>query len=56
MNKKLSPSVYQYVRSVYKGTGKKLGEIAAQARIFESDMNAWICRLDILEAKEDGTR
>ena len=47
---KLSPSVYGYVLGVYKGTGKKLGEMAAQARIFESEMNAF---LDGLDARED---
>ena len=45
----LSSSIYQYVRSVCKGSGKTLGEIAAQARKFESEMNAW---LDELEVKE----
>ena len=50
----LSPSVYVYVRGAYKGTGKKLGEIAAHARKFESEMNAWNCRLDVKEAREDG--
>jgi len=50
----LSPSIYEYVREVYIGTGKKLGEIAAQAKLFESEMNAWNCRLDVKEAMEDG--
>ena len=51
---KLSPSIYEYVRGAYKGTGKKLGEIAAQAKLFESEMNAWNCRLEVTEAREDG--
>ena len=45
----LSSSVYEYVRRAYKGSGETLGNIAAQARIFESDMNAWY---DKLEKKE----
>ena len=51
---KLSPSVYGYVLGVYKGTGKKLGEMAAQARIFESDMNAFLDELNCREDREDG--
>jgi hypothetical protein len=47
---KLSPSVYKYVLGVYKGSGEMLGNIAAQARIFESDMNTF---LDELELKEE---
>ena len=50
----LSPSVYGYVLGVYKGTGKKLGEMAAQARIFESDMNAFLDELNCMEDREDG--
>ena len=53
-NQKLSLSTYNYVVRAYKGTGKKLGEIAAQAKLFESEMNAWNCRLDVMEAREDG--
>jgi hypothetical protein len=45
----LSSSVYKYVRNIYKGSGKTFGEVAAQARRFESNMNAWI---DTLEARE----
>lgn len=45
----LSSSVYEYVRGAYKGSGETLGNIAAQARIFESGLNAWI---DELEFKE----
>jgi hypothetical protein len=47
--KKLSSSVYVYVRGAYKGSGETLGNIAAQARKFESNMNAFI---DGLEARE----
>lgn len=43
----LSPSVYEYVRGVYKGSGETLGNIAAQARIFELNMSAWIDMLEI---------
>lgn len=43
----LSPSVYEYVRGTYKGSGETLGNIAAQARIFESNMSAWIDTLEI---------
>jgi len=45
----LSPSVYTYVRGVYKGSGETLGNIAAQARIFESDMYAWYKETDNFE-------
>lgn len=48
-NKKLSLSIYQYVRGLYKGTGKAFGEIASEARSFESDLNCWI---DMIEARE----
>jgi len=51
---KLSPSVYGYVLGVYKGSGKMLGEIAAQARTFESNMNAWIDMIEVMEGREDG--
>jgi len=37
----LSSSVYIYVLRMCKGSGKTLGEIAAQARVFESGMYAW---------------
>jgi len=46
----LSSSVYEYVRRAYKGSGETLGNIAAQARRFESDMNAWYEELDRIEA------
>ena len=46
---KLSPSIYQYGIGVYKGKGKALGEIAAEARSFEADLNLWI---DMIESKE----
>jgi hypothetical protein len=45
----LSPLVYVYILGVFKGSGETLGNIAAHARIFESDMNAFI---DELEFKE----
>ncbi len=47
---KLSSSIYEYVRGAYKGSGETLGNIAAQARRFESDMNAWYEELDRIEA------
>jgi hypothetical protein len=46
----LSSLVYEYVRGAYKGSGETLGNIAAQARRFESEMNAF---LNELEARED---
>ena len=49
MTKQLSPSIYEYVRGLYKGSGETLGNIAAHARTFEFNMNAWI---DGLEARE----
>ena len=49
---KLSSSVYEYVRRAYKGSGKTLGEIAAQARRFESDMNAWYNELENSEGED----
>lgn len=49
----LSLSIYEYVRGVYKGSGKSLGEIAAQAREFESEMLAWNDKLDFMEGWED---
>ena len=45
----LSPSVFTYVLGVNKGSGKTLGEVAAHARQFENEMNAWI---DMVDAKE----
>jgi len=41
-SKPLTPSIYHYVRRQCKGCGKTLGEIAAQARQFEAELNAWI--------------
>lgn len=46
---KLSPSIYEYVMGIYKGSGETLGNIAAQARQFENELNAYI---DMLEARE----
>jgi len=51
---KLSPSIYEYVRGVYKGSGETLGNIAAHARTFELDMNAFLVDLDCREGQEDG--
>ena len=48
----LSPSIYEYVRGVYKGKGLGLGEIASHARTFESDMNAFIDELVFREGLE----
>lgn len=48
-HKKLSLPIYEYVRGVYKGQGKSLGEIASEARSFEVGMSAFI---DELEARE----
>ena len=48
----LSSSVYEYVRGVFKGSGETLGNIAAQARIFESDMNAWYEELENFEGED----
>jgi hypothetical protein len=45
----LTSSIYQYVVGVFKGKGKALGEIASEARSFESDLNCWI---DMIESKE----
>lgn len=45
----LSPSIFRYVMAVFKGKGKALGEIASEARSFESDLNCWI---DMIEAEE----
>ncbi|RCV65286.1 hypothetical protein C5S53_04555 [Methanophagales archaeon] len=52
ISRELSLSVYEYVRRVYKGSGETLGNIAAQARIFESGMNAWYNELDMIEAED----
>lgn len=46
--KKLSLPIYEYILGVYKGSGETLGNIAAQARVFESEMNAFI---DVLNSK-----
>jgi len=54
MTHELSSSVYEYARGVYKGSGETLGNIAAQARTFESDMNAFLDGLDVREDREDG--
>ena len=51
---KLSLPIYQYVRSIYKGKGLGLGEIASGARSFESDMNAFLDKLELREGREDG--
>ena len=48
----LSSSVYEYVRRAYKGSGETLGNIAAQARIFEAGMNAWYDMLEKLERED----
>jgi hypothetical protein len=48
-HKKLSLPIYEYVRGVYKGSGETLGEIASEARAFESDMNAFIDGLEAME-------
>ena len=48
----LSSSVYEYVRRACKGSGETLGNIAAQARRFESDMNAWFNALGNLERED----
>ena len=46
---KLSPSIYRYVMGIYKRSGETLGNIAAQARRFESEMGAWNEELDLRE-------
>jgi hypothetical protein len=48
-SKPLTPSIFLYVLGALKGCGKTLGEIAAQARQFENEMNAW---MDVVERKE----
>jgi hypothetical protein len=48
-NTPLSPSVFTYVLGAFKGSGKNLGEVAAQARQFEAELNAW---MDVVERKE----
>ena len=45
----LSLSIFQYVRGVYKGQCKTLGEIASEARSFEFELNCWNEELDSLE-------
>jgi len=50
----LSPSIYEYVRGVYKGKGLGLGKIASEARSFEFDLNCWNDELNRREAREDG--
>jgi len=45
----LSSSVYEYVCGVYKGKGLGLGEIASEARKFESGMNTFLDGLKALE-------
>jgi len=45
----LSSPVYEYVRNIYKGKGKALGEIASEARSFESEMNSWNEEMDLRE-------
>ena len=52
--KELSLPVYEYVQGVYKHSGETLGTIAAQARSFESDMNAFLDELNCKEGREDG--
>lgn len=37
----LTPSIFKYVMGVLKGRGYTLGEVAAQARRFENELNAW---------------
>jgi len=43
------PTILRYVMGAFKGSGKTLGEVAAHARQFENEMNAWI---DMVDAKE----
>lgn len=45
----LSPSTIEYVREVYKGSDKTLGEIVTQAKQYENELNAFI---DGLEERE----
>jgi hypothetical protein len=45
----LSPSIYEYVMGIYKGSGETLGNIATQARQFEIEMNAYFDELELLE-------
>jgi hypothetical protein len=46
---KLSSSVYRYVLGIYKGSGETLGNIAAQARSFESEMDTWNEEMNLRE-------
>ena len=48
----LSPSVFTYVLGAFKGSGKTLGEVAAHARQFENELNAWIDMVDAKEGRE----
>jgi hypothetical protein len=48
-SKKLSLPVYRYALGVYKGSGETLGNIAADARSFELDLNCWIDMLNLRE-------
>ena len=52
IHKELSPSIFRYVMGVYKGSGETLGNIAAQARKFESDMRAWYNELENFEGED----
>jgi len=51
-SKPLTPSIFRYVMGAFKGSGKTLGEVAAHARQFENEMNAWIDMVDAKEGRE----
>lgn len=38
----VDPSIFEEVLLAYKGCGQTLGELAAQSRQVENELNAWI--------------
>jgi hypothetical protein len=44
--KPVDPSVYREVKLAYKGSGQTLGELAAQTRQVEHELNAFYERID----------
>ena len=50
--KPLSPATFEFVLGACKGSGKSLGEIAALARTFEAELNAWLDDVDATERTE----
>ncbi len=43
----VDPSIFKEVLLAYKGCGQTLGELAAQARQVEKELDAWIDEIEV---------